>query len=103
MKGDNLNNARCNSSKHFRNKWRKYLKDKINELAIISKNKKDRDLCRGINELKKSYQNRNNFVKNKNGDLPAESYNSLTRWKSYYLQLLNVNNFSDGRQRSTYI
>jgi hypothetical protein len=32
MKGDNLNNVRCEASRHFRNKKRDYLKDKINEL-----------------------------------------------------------------------
>jgi hypothetical protein len=32
--GDNLNNIRCEASRHFRNKNREYLKDKINELAM---------------------------------------------------------------------
>jgi hypothetical protein len=36
--GDNLNNL-----KHFRNKKREYLKDKINVLATDSKNKNIRD------------------------------------------------------------
>jgi hypothetical protein len=30
--GDNLNNVRCEASRHFRNKKREYLKDKINYL-----------------------------------------------------------------------
>jgi hypothetical protein len=34
-----------------RNKKRAHLKDKINELAMKSKNKNIRDLYRGINEL----------------------------------------------------
>jgi hypothetical protein len=34
---------------HFRNKKREYLKHKINDLAINSKNKNIRDLYRGIN------------------------------------------------------
>jgi hypothetical protein len=37
--GDNLSNVRCEASRHFRNKEREYLKDKINELAMNSKNK----------------------------------------------------------------
>jgi hypothetical protein len=35
--------------RHFRNKQREYLKDKINEPAKDSKNKNIRDLYRGIN------------------------------------------------------
>jgi hypothetical protein len=34
-------------------------------------------------------------VKDQNGDLLADSYNILNRWKSYFSQLLNVHNFSD--------
>jgi hypothetical protein len=33
INGDNLNNVRHETSRHFRNKKREYLKDKINELA----------------------------------------------------------------------
>jgi hypothetical protein len=39
IKGDNLNNIRHKASRHFRNKKREYLKDKINKLAMNSKNK----------------------------------------------------------------
>jgi hypothetical protein len=46
---DNLNNVRCEASRHLRNKKREYLKDKINELATNSMNKNMRDLYRGIN------------------------------------------------------
>jgi hypothetical protein len=38
INGDNLNNVRREASRYFRNKKREYLKDKINELAINSKN-----------------------------------------------------------------
>jgi CRISPR/Cas system-associated protein Csx1 len=44
INGDNLNNVRCEASRDFRNKKREYLKDKINELAMNSKNKIIRDL-----------------------------------------------------------
>jgi hypothetical protein len=44
MNRDNINNGRCEASRRFRNKKRKYLKDKINKLATHSKNKN-----RGIN------------------------------------------------------
>jgi hypothetical protein len=33
INGDNLNNVRRVANRHFRNKKRKYLKDKVNELA----------------------------------------------------------------------
>jgi hypothetical protein len=48
INGDNLNNVRLETSRHFRNKRREYLKDKINELAMNSKNKNIGDLYRGI-------------------------------------------------------
>jgi preprotein translocase subunit Sec63 len=47
--GDNLNNVRREASRHYRNTKRKYLKDKINELATNSKNKNSGDMYRGIN------------------------------------------------------
>jgi hypothetical protein len=73
VNGDNLNNVRREASRHFRNKRREYLKDKIIELATKSKNKNIRDLNRGINEFKRGYQLRNNLVKDENGDLLADS------------------------------
>jgi hypothetical protein len=45
---DNLNNVRCETSGHFRNTKREYLKAKINELETKSKNANIRDLYRGI-------------------------------------------------------
>jgi hypothetical protein len=53
---DNLSDVRREGSRHFRNKRREYLKDKINELELNSKNKNIRDLYMGINEFKKGYQ-----------------------------------------------
>jgi hypothetical protein len=41
---------------------------------------------------------RNNLVKDENGDLLADSYDILYRWKNYFSQLLNVHNVSDVRQ-----
>jgi hypothetical protein len=49
INGDNLNNVRCEASRHFRNKKSEHLKNKINELATNSKNMNIRDLHRGIN------------------------------------------------------
>jgi hypothetical protein len=82
INGDNLNNVRHEASRHFRNKKKKYLKDKINELSTNSKNKNIRDLYRGINGFKRRYQLRKNLVKDENGDLRTDSHNILNRWKN---------------------
>jgi hypothetical protein len=92
------NNVRREASRHFRNKKREYLKDKINELATNSKNKNTRDLYRGVNECKMGCRPRNNIVKDENGDLLADSQNILNRWKNYFSQLLNVHNIIEVRQ-----
>ncbi|PNF21971.1 hypothetical protein B7P43_G17907 [Cryptotermes secundus] len=89
LNGDNLKNIRCETSRNFRNKKREYLKDKIDELAMNSKNKNIRDLYRGINDFKTGYQLSSNLVKGENGDLLADSHNILNRWRNYSL-LLNV-------------
>jgi hypothetical protein len=92
INGDNLNNVRCEASRHFRNKRREYLRDKINGLATNSKNNNIRDLYREIIGFKRGYQLRNNLVKDENGDLPVDSHNILNRWKNYFSQLLNAHN-----------
>jgi uncharacterized protein YaaR (DUF327 family) len=96
--GDNLNNARHETSIYFRNKKREYLKDQINELTTNSKNKNIRYLYRERNEFKRGYQPRSNLVKYENGDLVADSHNILNRWKNYFSQLPNVDNVSDVKQ-----
>jgi hypothetical protein len=48
INGDNLNNVRHEASRHYRNKKRKYLKNKISDLATNSKNKNIRHLYRRI-------------------------------------------------------
>jgi hypothetical protein len=73
INGDNLNNVKCEASRYFRNKKREYLKDKINELAMKSKNENIRDQYREINEFKRGYQPGNNLVRDENGDLLADS------------------------------
>ncbi|PNF25074.1 hypothetical protein B7P43_G02032, partial [Cryptotermes secundus] len=85
-------------SRHFRNKKREYLKDKIDELAMNSKNKNIRDLYRGINDFKRGYQPVSNLVKDENGDLLADSHNILNRWRNYFSQLLNIDKVNDVRQ-----
>jgi hypothetical protein len=98
INGDNLNNVSREASRYFRNKKREYLKDKINELGTNRKNRKIRNLHKGVNEFKRGYQPRNNLMKDENGDLLADSHNVLNRWKNYFSQLLNVHNISAVRQ-----
>jgi hypothetical protein len=87
---DNLHNIRREASRHFRNKKREYLKGKIAEIELNSKNKNIRDLYRGTTEFKKGYQPKTNLVKDERVDLLADAQKILTRWKSYFRQLLNV-------------
>jgi t-SNARE complex subunit (syntaxin) len=44
INGGNLNNIRCEASRHFRNKKTEYMKDTTDELAMNSK-KNIRDTC----------------------------------------------------------
>jgi hypothetical protein len=99
MNGDNLNNIRCEVSRHFRNKKREHQKNKINGLVISSKNKNIRDWYTGTHEFQKSYQLRTNFVMDENGDLLANSHNNSERWKNCFSQLLNVHTISGVRQK----
>jgi hypothetical protein len=94
INGNNLNNISREVSRHFRNKKREYLKDRINTLAMNSKSKNNRDLYGGINEFMRGYQPRSNLVKNENGDC----HSIFNRWKNYFPQLLNVHRVSDVRQ-----
>jgi hypothetical protein len=80
----NLNNARREASRHFRNKKKEYLKAKIDEIETNSKTKHTRDLYRGISDFKKGYQPRTNIVKDEKGDLVADSYSILARWRNHF-------------------
>jgi hypothetical protein len=78
------------TSRHFRNKKREYLKGKIDELAMNSKNNNFRDMYKGINYLNRSHQPRSYLEKDENGDLLADFHSILNRWKNYFSQLLKV-------------
>jgi hypothetical protein len=95
VNGDNMDNVSHEASGTLRTKKREYLKNKINELETVSKNKNIRDLYRGINEFKKGYQHETNMVKEENCDLLADYHSILNRWKNYFFQLLNVHGIND--------
>jgi hypothetical protein len=61
--GDNLNNTRREASRHFKNKKRQYLEDKIIEFVANCENKNITDLYSGINEFKRGYQPRSELMK----------------------------------------
>ena len=92
---DNLNQVRCDVSRHFRNKKKAYLRAKIEELETNSKIKNIRDLYRGINDFKKGYKPRCNIVKDEKGDLVADPHSIVVRWRNYFSQLFNVHGFKD--------
>jgi uncharacterized protein with ParB-like and HNH nuclease domain len=87
---DNLSKVRRDASRHYRNKKREYLKYKINEIELSSKNKNIRGLYRRITEFKKGYQHKTKLVKDEMGDLLADPQTILTGWNNYFCQLLNV-------------
>jgi hypothetical protein len=76
---DNLSNVWWEVSRHFRNKKREYLKDRINELESNGINNNTKDIIRGINEFKKGYQRRTNLVKDDRGNLLADPHKILNR------------------------
>jgi hypothetical protein len=75
---DNFRKAR-EASRHFRNKKREYLKDKITDIELNSKNKNIRDLYRGITET----ETKTNVVEDEKGNLLVYPQKILTRWKNY--------------------
>ena len=60
-------------------------------------------MYRVINDLKKAYQPRNNIVKADKGDLVADSYTILARWRNYFSQILNVRGINDVRQTAVHM
>jgi hypothetical protein len=87
---NNLSNVRREASRHFVNKKRQYLKDKINDIELNGKNKNIRDMYRSITEFKKGYQPITYLVKDERSDLLVDPQKILTRWKNYFCELLNV-------------
>ena len=92
---DNVNNVGHETIRRFRNKKKEHLKAKIEELETNSKIKNIRDLYRSITDFRKGYQARANIVKDKKGDLVADCYSIVARWRNHFSQLLNVHGVND--------
>jgi hypothetical protein len=71
INADSVSNIQRETSRHFRNKKREYLRGEIYDLATNSKNTNIRDLYRRLTHFKWGYQPRSNSVKDENGDLLA--------------------------------
>jgi hypothetical protein len=56
-------------------------------------------LYRGINEFKKGYQPRINIINNENGNLLADPQNVWNRWKTFFNQVLNIQEVHNVRQK----
>jgi len=78
-KVDNVNSVRREASRHFRNKKKECLKDKIVEHETNRKIETIRGFYRGISDLKKGYWPRINIVKEEKGDLVADCHSILGR------------------------
>jgi len=92
---DNLNNVRCEVSRHFRNKKKAYMRAKIEELGTNSKIKNIRNLYSYTNDFKNGYQPRSNRVKDEKGDLVADPHGIVARWWNYFSQLFNMHGAKD--------
>jgi len=91
--------SHCNKdSRHFRNKGKEYLKSKIEELETNSKIKNIGNLFRGIIDFKKGYQPRTNIVKEEKGNLVADFYSILARWRKHFSQLFSEHGVNDVRK-----
>ena len=99
---NNLNNVRCEDSRHFKNKNNEYVKAKVVVLETYRKLKNIRDLYRDISDLKKGYQTITNIVKNEKGDLVTDCHSIWARCEEGFSQFFNEHDISDLRQRDRY-
>ena len=66
------------------------MKAEIDELETNNKVKNNRDCHRGVSDIKKGYQPKNNLVEDEKGDVVADSHSILARWRNHFSQLLNI-------------
>ena len=95
---DNLNNVRCNASRHFRSKKKAYQKDKFRNLKLTVRSTISGTCIWGINDFKKGYQPRTIIVKYEKVELFADPHSIKARCRNYFSQLLNVHEDNEFRQ-----
>jgi hypothetical protein len=71
-------------------KRRNILKLKLTNLKLAVRQKISETCRKASTTLKESYQPRTNIVRKENGDLFADSYSILARWRNNFSKLLNV-------------
>jgi hypothetical protein len=87
---DVLNSVRSEDTRHFRNKKKKHLTAKIDENETKNKIKDISDLYRSVSEFKRRYQSRPNVARDEKGDLVADSYSILDRWRNNFSAIENT-------------
>jgi hypothetical protein len=73
-------NKRRLAKAECRRKKRMWERAKLEEIDELSKRKETRQLCLKTGQLKKGFQPRTSFCKNKNGDLIRDNKGVLKRW-----------------------
>jgi hypothetical protein len=73
-------NKRRLAKAECRRKKRMWERAKLEEIDELSKRKETRQLCLKTGQLKKRFQPRTSFCKNKNGDLIHDNKGVLKRW-----------------------
>ena len=75
----------------FRKKKRDYMKAKFNKIEENRKNKKIREMYKGINEFNKVHRPIPYVIKKHDGTIVADPTSILIRWEQLFSNLLNVN------------
>ena len=87
------NNVRCEASRHFSNKKKKYLKATIDDFETNTKLTNIRDLYIVITDFKRGYQPRTTIVKVEKGDLFIDCHSILAWWKKHFPQSFIIHMF----------
>jgi len=94
---DNLNNVRHETSRHFRNKNKEYLKAKSRNLKLTVRSKILRT-CTGASVTIRRVTSLE-YSKDKKDDFGTDSHSILASWRNHFSQLLNIHGVNDVRQR----
>jgi hypothetical protein len=85
---DNLNNVKCETSRHFRNK-KKDMKPKIDDLEIKVRSKIS-GTCIGASVTLRRVTSLGNILQDERSVLVTGFHSILARWRNHFFQLLNV-------------
>jgi hypothetical protein len=88
---EDFSNVRRDNCIMSRKRKRDYMKAKFKNLEENSKDKNIREMYKGIIEFKKGYQPCAYVIKKYDGITVADTTSTLSRWKRFFSNLLNVN------------